>query len=213
MRQLTSAHKPPSAPPPSAASPLTPGASGRINADTRQASSWQRLGFRSKLFLSQTVKLVKIFHVLLKPLTIPSFVPLDVHGTSPAPPRPPPLPTLRHPTPPCLCQPLAAALCPMSLKGTDSRCSNFTCWQLSLSLFNPVWPSCHPYSLHLHRVFHHHHPSPTEKKKERKENQPKKQLNCCSSFFMAALKGPIFRRRTETRSGVLADFHPPLICE
>lgn len=47
--------------------------------ETRQAASWQQLGFRSEWFLSQTIKLVKMFHLVHKPLTTPSFLLVDVH--------------------------------------------------------------------------------------------------------------------------------------
>lgn len=47
--------------------------------ETRQAASWQQLGFRSEWFLSQTIKLVKMFHLVRKPLTTLSFLLLDVH--------------------------------------------------------------------------------------------------------------------------------------
>lgn len=142
MRQLTSPHKPPFARPPSAASPLTPSASGCINAETRQASSWQQLGFRSELFLSQTVKLVKIFHVLLKPLTISSFFPLDVLGISPAP--PPQAPSSQcHPTPLCLCPSLYCRPVPHVIEGNVvpiSHVGNSLSLQPLLALLPPLQP-------------------------------------------------------------------------
>lgn len=42
--------------------------------ETRQEASWQQLGFWSEWFLSQTIKLVKMFHLVHKPLTTPSFL-------------------------------------------------------------------------------------------------------------------------------------------
>lgn len=42
-------------------------------AETRQASSWQQLWFWSEWFLSQTIKLVKMSHLVCKPLTTSSF--------------------------------------------------------------------------------------------------------------------------------------------
>lgn len=149
--------------PPSAASPLTPGASGCINAETRQASSWQQLGFRSELFLSQTVKLVKIFHVLLKPLTIPSFLLLDVHGISPNP-TPTPTPACPpagppYPMPPSHSLPLSvphSRPVPHVIGGNELTLFQFhmlatlSAWLSSFFLFTPVCPSCHPYSLDPH---------------------------------------------------------------
>lgn len=153
MCHLTSKHQPPSASPPSAASPLTPRTSGCINTETLQASSWQQFGFRSKLFLSQTVKWVKIFHVLLKPLTIPSFLLLDLPGISPAPTKLA-LPIRCHRPTVCLCLSLSVPHyhpVPRVIKGNQLPLfqSNFKCWQLSHSLLSlslspssPLFGSC-----------------------------------------------------------------------
>lgn len=92
--------------------------------DTLQASSWQQLGFRSEWFLSQTIKLVKMFHLVHKPLTTPSFLLVDVFSFSLA---------LCHPLSVSVC--LSFPLCAPCYWGMNSRCSNFTCWQRSLLVF------------------------------------------------------------------------------
>ena len=50
--------------------------------ETCQAASWQQLGFWSEWFLSQTIKLVKMSHLVCKPLTTPSFLLIYVLSSS-----------------------------------------------------------------------------------------------------------------------------------
>lgn len=121
-------------------------------------SNW---GFRSELFLSQTIKLVKMFHLVHKPLTTPSFLLVDVHCFLFCSCSLPPSVSV------FVC--LSFPLCAPCYWGMSSCCSNFTCWQLSPSvslsfIFTPFYAlSCLNSLMHFHKL--------------------------SSSFFMAVLKG------------------------
>lgn len=70
-------------PSPSAPHPLKPlffppDTSDGITRRKARRPRWQPLGILSKLFLSKTIKLVKMFHLLHKPLTSPPFFLLHV---------------------------------------------------------------------------------------------------------------------------------------
>lgn len=200
--------QPPLLLPPSAASPLTPGASACINAETRQASSWQQLGFRSELFLSQTVKLVKIFHVLLRPLTIPSFLLVDVHGISPnptpaCPPAGPPYPmppSVSLPWPVLHRRPVSHViggnvlmLFQFHMLATPSaRFSPFF-------LFTPICPSCHPNSLDPHPAL----TTPLTLKRKKKKQNPKTHWTAAACFSWLLLKAflPVENGDEERRAG------------
>lgn len=114
-----------------------------------------------------------MFHLVHKPLTTPSFLLVDVRCFLL-------FSSLLPPSFPHLCLSLVFVclsfpFCAPCYWGMSSRCSNFTCWQLSPSvcrsvlLFHPLLFSLQPPTPPLNSLMHFHKLS--------------------SSFFMAVLKG------------------------
>lgn len=107
---------------------LLPRHVGLRYSETCQTASWQQLGFRSERFLSQTIKLVKMFHLVHKPLTSPSFPAVVVAFSLSL-----SLFLARcHPLLPIsvsLSLSLSFPSCAPGYWGMSSRCSRFTRWQ------------------------------------------------------------------------------------